>query len=81
MILVESLEQPSIELHTVVSATLEQGSSWIKPYVTFLSDGSLPEDGKEAEGFRGQKLAFGYPVIRNCTDVHLGDLTCYACFF
>lgn len=32
----------------VVAATLEQGPSWMDPYIAFLSDGSLPEDKKEA---------------------------------
>lgn len=36
MILVESLEQLSIEMQTVIAATSEQGSSWMDPYIAFL---------------------------------------------
>ena len=46
MILVKLLEHPSIERQTLVATMSELGSSWMDPYVAFLSDGSLPRDAK-----------------------------------
>ena len=49
MIFVDLLKQSSIEQRAVVLSTLVFESSWLDPYVAFLSDGSLPTDAKEAE--------------------------------
>lgn len=49
MITVELLEQPSIEHQTLVATASELETSWLDPYIAFLSDGSLLMDVKEAE--------------------------------
>lgn len=49
MIFVELLEQPSIEQQAVVAVASISESSWLDPYVDFLSDGSLPTNAKEAK--------------------------------
>ena len=49
MIFVELLERPSIEHRPIVALALMPESSWLDPYISFLSDGSLPANGKEAE--------------------------------
>ena len=45
----EQLERPSIEQQKVVAVALAEEPSWLDPYVAFLSNGSLPKNGKEAE--------------------------------
>ena len=49
MIFVESLEQPSIEHHRIIASALLFEPSWMDPYVSFLTNGSLPTDAKEAK--------------------------------
>ena len=46
MIFVELLEQSSIERWTVVGVASTEMSSWLDPYVLFLSNGSLLTNGK-----------------------------------
>ena len=52
MIFVELLEQLSIERQTMVGVASAKTPSWMDPYITFLSDGSLPTNEKEAEKVR-----------------------------
>ena len=52
MIFVELLEQPNIEHCLVVASALSFEPSWMDPYVSFLTDGSLLTDTKEAEKMR-----------------------------
>ena len=49
MIFIESLEQLSIERQTVMDVALVEESSWLDPYIVFLSNRSLSTDGKEAK--------------------------------
>lgn len=49
MIFVELLERPTIEHRTIIASTLMSESSWLDPYISFLSDGSLPTDAKKVE--------------------------------
>jgi len=49
MISVEVLEKPSIERQLNVLVVSVTGSSWVDPIITFLSDGVLPSEAKEAE--------------------------------
>ena len=58
MIFVDLLKQSSIEQRAVVLSTLVFESSWLDPYVAFLSDGSLPTDAKEAEKVRKMSAHF-----------------------
>ena len=58
MISVELLEQPSIEHRTIIASTTVSESSWMDPYISFLSDGSLPTDSKELEKVRRTSTRF-----------------------
>ena len=49
MISVELLERPSIEHRPVVAFASTFKPSWMDPFVSFLADGSLLTDVKEAE--------------------------------
>jgi len=49
MIFVELLEQLSIEHCPIVASASASESSWMDPYVSFLTDGSLPTDAEEVE--------------------------------
>ena len=49
MISTELLEQLSIKHHAIVASTTVLEPSWMDPYISFLSDGSLPTDSKESE--------------------------------
>lgn len=49
MISLELLEHSSIEHHVIVSSTTVPKPSWMDPYISFLSDGSLLIDSKELE--------------------------------
>ena len=49
MISIELLEQPSIKHRATVASTMVLERSWMDPYISFLSDGSLPIDSKESE--------------------------------
>ena len=52
MIFVKLLEQPSIEHFPIIASALSFEPSWMDPYVSFLTDGSLLTDTKEAEKMR-----------------------------
>lgn len=52
MIVVKLLEHPSTERQTLVVAVLELGPTWMDLYVSFLYDGSLSREAKEAEKVR-----------------------------
>ena len=52
MIFVKLLEQPSIEHCPVVASASSFEPSWMDPYVSFLTDGSLLTDTKEVEKMR-----------------------------
>ena len=58
MILVELLKQPSTEQQIVIAITLGQEPSWLDPYITFLSDESLPMNDKEAEKLQRTSARF-----------------------
>ena len=58
MITIELLEEPSIEQQTLVAATSKLEPSWLDPYITFLFDGTLPNDIKEAEKVRRTSAQF-----------------------
>ena len=58
MISVELLEQPSIEHRAIIASTTVSESSWMDPYISFLSDGSLPTDLKELEKVRRTSAHF-----------------------
>ena len=49
MISTELLEQLSIKHHAIEASTTVLEPSWMDPYISFLSDGSLPTDSKESE--------------------------------
>ena len=58
MISIELLEQPSIKHHAIVASTTVLEPSWMDPYISFLSDGSLPTDSKELEKVRRTSAHF-----------------------
>ena len=62
MIFVELLEQSSIEHRPIVALALMPESSWLDPYISFLSDGSLPANGKEAEKVQRTSARFWLSV-------------------
>lgn len=49
MISMEVLDKPSIEQQMSVSTVLVTGPSWMDPIITFLADGTLPNEAKELE--------------------------------
>ena len=49
MISIELLEQPSIKHRVIVASTTMLEPSWLDPYISFLSNGSLPTDSKKLE--------------------------------
>ena len=52
MISIELLGQPSIKHRATVASTTVLELSWMDPYISFLSDGSLPTDSKESKKVR-----------------------------
>lgn len=62
MISIELLEQSSIEHRPVVELVSLSEPSWIDPYVSFLTDGSLPTDTKKAEKVQRTSSHFGLSV-------------------
>ena len=85
MISIELLEKPSIKHRVIVASTTMLEPSWLDPYISFLSNGSLPTDSKELEKvwrtsahfylFKDKKLyrrSFGGPYLL-C--LHLNKVT------
>lgn len=76
MILVESLEQLRIDLQTVIAANLEQGPSWMDPYIAFFQTDLYRRTGRKLRRCGGWEPIFGYLITKNYTDARSGDLTC-----
>ncbi|GKA37844.1 hypothetical protein Tco_0724409, partial [Tanacetum coccineum] len=51
-VLVEVLQEKSIQEKEVVAVVEEEGSTWITPITEYLKDGVLPDDKKEASKLR-----------------------------
>ena len=65
MILVELLEQPSIEQQTMIAVTSKEEPSWLDPYVAFLSNRSLLMDDNEAKKVQRTSARFWLSKDKN----------------
>ena len=65
MILVELLEQPSIEQQTMIEVTSKEEPSWLDPYVAFLSNRSLLMDDNEAKKVQRTSARFWLSKDKN----------------
>jgi len=58
MIFIELLEQTSIKHHLIVASASVFESSWMDPYISFLTDRSSPTIAKETEKIRRKSAHF-----------------------
>lgn len=55
-------------------SSIHPSISWMDPIITYLRNGTLLEDRKEAERIRCRSLRFGCPEKRSCIKGHFESL-------